>query len=227
MKKILWSPKRGSTPAECLPYSDGLTGVKLVEQVLTTRDDTRLPLHVMHGTLSLHWPVASWIWAAYLTQKWRRLAVLRPSWFLRLVSEIVAFILPPFLFALLGPTYCCECYSASGRRTYFNSHTLLQGWKGVFPHRMLQNPPSCIEHEVTKRKFVPDTGIRAFDKWYKIGGTLQRGSGKLLGYFEHPLTSTLIFDFLVGDFPNIVIGEHNVSSDLMAFQAASATQNVI
>ena len=36
------------------PTRDSLKGVKLVEQVLAARDDTRLSLHVMHGTVSLH-----------------------------------------------------------------------------------------------------------------------------------------------------------------------------
>ena len=40
-------------------------------------------------------------------------------------------------------------------------------------------------------------------------------------------TLTVISDFLVGDYPNIVNGESNASSGLMVFQAAKVTQNVI
>ena len=50
------TPKR--TPAEFLLHGDSLKGVELVEQVLATRDDTRLSLHVMHGNVSLHCSIA-------------------------------------------------------------------------------------------------------------------------------------------------------------------------
>ena len=35
-----------------LLHGERLKGVELVEQVLDTRDDTRLSLHVMHGSAS-------------------------------------------------------------------------------------------------------------------------------------------------------------------------------
>ena len=40
--------------AEILPQGDSLKRVERVEQVLATRDDTRLSLHVTHGNVSLH-----------------------------------------------------------------------------------------------------------------------------------------------------------------------------
>ena len=40
--------------AEFLPHCDSLKRAELAEQDLATRDDTRLSLHVMHGTVSLH-----------------------------------------------------------------------------------------------------------------------------------------------------------------------------
>ena len=67
-------------------------------------------------------------------------------------------------------------------------------------------------------------GIRAFHEKYIIGGNLQRGSGKLLEYFEHHFALTLISD-LLDITPNIITGENNDSSGLTALQAASATQN--
>ena len=40
--------------ASSLLHGDSLKGAELVEQVLAARDDTRLSLHVMHGTVALH-----------------------------------------------------------------------------------------------------------------------------------------------------------------------------
>ena len=37
-----------------LPRGESLKGVELVEQILAARDDLRLSLHVMHGTVSSH-----------------------------------------------------------------------------------------------------------------------------------------------------------------------------
>ena len=42
------------TRAEFLPHGDSLKRVELAEQVVATRNDTRLSLHVMHGTVSVH-----------------------------------------------------------------------------------------------------------------------------------------------------------------------------
>ena len=60
-------------------HGDRLKGVELVEQILATRDDTRLSLHVKHGNVSLHWTVASCVRLAHYTQQRRTLAVRRPE----------------------------------------------------------------------------------------------------------------------------------------------------
>ena len=122
-RKILWSPKSRPMPTEFLPYGDRLKGVELVEQVLATRDDTRLSLHVMHEIVALHWPIAGCVRWAYHTQMRKTLAVRRPWWFPRLVSEIIAFVLPPFLFPKLGRFYRCECYSAPGSKNFHFTFT--------------------------------------------------------------------------------------------------------
>ena len=59
-------------------HGDSLKGVELVEQVLATRDDKRLSLHVMHGNVSLHRSIASCVRWVHHTQKRRTLAVRRP-----------------------------------------------------------------------------------------------------------------------------------------------------
>ena len=50
----------------------------VTEQILATRDDTQLCLHVMHGNVSLHCSIASCVRWVHHTQKRRTLAVQTP-----------------------------------------------------------------------------------------------------------------------------------------------------
>ena len=55
MKKNEENPLKPKTKAYACRISavcDSFNRVKLVEQVLSTRDDTRLSLHVMHGSVA-------------------------------------------------------------------------------------------------------------------------------------------------------------------------------